>query len=267
MGLQNADTSGEIKLEEQQSQIHSSQNTMMRSTNSGNIASEGLYPPSLTVNTTLPHCATNSSHDWIHQQQQQHYHHYYYHHHHHHPKTSTGIIPPIASLSWSTTFGLSSYTTWKPIESRMYENSGSCFRTSLPAPSSSSTIHAEYPSIHPSKPEMTQNIKTPSVSPTTAYKHQQEEGQQPQMEREDIKRQLFLEKNRKAASKCRQKKKEWLAQMQNNVELFSEENEKLQQQVIMLREEVVGLKTLLFTCKECPQAQANGVDGLSMTPY
>ncbi|CAO3590396.1 unnamed protein product [Absidia cylindrospora] len=82
------------------------------------------------------------------------------------------------------------------------------------------------------------------------------------MTEEENKRQLYLVKNRQAASKCRQRKKEWIAQMQETMTSFTAENDVLQQQVIMLREEVLSLKTLLLMCKDCPQAQANGVYGL-----
>ncbi|KAI8059341.1 hypothetical protein BC940DRAFT_313766 [Gongronella butleri] len=76
---------------------------------------------------------------------------------------------------------------------------------------------------------------------------------------EEQKRQRNLEKNRIAAYKCRQRKKEWLHQLQQNVDALTSENEQLQQQVMALREEIVNLKTLLLTFADCPQARANGM--------
>jgi len=76
------------------------------------------------------------------------------------------------------------------------------------------------------------------------------------------KRRNFLERNRQAALKCRQRKKQWLADLQNKVEYLSSDNEKLQTQATSLREEIINLKTLLLAHKDCAVAQANGVVGL-----
>ncbi|KAK9767993.1 Transcription factor [Basidiobolus ranarum] len=78
----------------------------------------------------------------------------------------------------------------------------------------------------------------------------------------DEKRKLFLERNRKAALKCRQRKKQWLSNLQEKVDYLSQENDSLQDQATSLREEIINLKTLLLAHKECPVAQANGVIGL-----
>jgi hypothetical protein len=65
-----------------------------------------------------------------------------------------------------------------------------------------------------------------------------------------------------AALKCRQRKKQWLSDLQNKVEYLSNDNEKLQSQATSLREEIINLKTLLLAHKDCAVAQANGVIGL-----
>ena len=64
---------------------------------------------------------------------------------------------------------------------------------------------------------------------------------------------------RVAALKCRQRKKQWLANLQAKVEIFSSENDALSAQVTHLREEVVNLKTLLLAHKDCPISQAQGL--------
>ena len=64
---------------------------------------------------------------------------------------------------------------------------------------------------------------------------------------------------RVAALKCRQRKKQWLANLQAKVELFSSENDTLSAQVATLREEIVGLKTLLLQHKDCPVSQSQGL--------
>lgn len=72
---------------------------------------------------------------------------------------------------------------------------------------------------------------------------------------DDEKRKNFLERNRIAALKCRQRKKQWLNNLQSKVELLTTENEQLQTQVESMREEIVNLKTLLLAHKDCPLAQ------------
>ncbi|KAH6899854.1 Aft1 HRA domain-containing protein [Thelonectria olida] len=76
---------------------------------------------------------------------------------------------------------------------------------------------------------------------------------------DEEKRKNFLERNRVAALKCRQRKKQWLANLQSKVELFSTENDALTQQITQLREEVVNLKTLLLAHKDCPVTQQQGL--------
>lgn len=67
-----------------------------------------------------------------------------------------------------------------------------------------------------------------------------------------------------AALKCRQRKKQWLANLQNKVEMFSTENDNLTSQISQLREEVVNLKTLLLAHKDCPVTQQQGLHGAFM---
>ncbi|PSR87336.1 Aft1 HRA domain-domain-containing protein [Coniella lustricola] len=75
---------------------------------------------------------------------------------------------------------------------------------------------------------------------------------------EEEKRKNFLERNRVAALKCRQRKKQWLANLQNKVDVYQQENDQLSQQITSLREEVVNLKTLLLAHKDCPVTQSQG---------
>ncbi|KAI1761636.1 Aft1 HRA domain-containing protein [Hypoxylon sp. FL1150] len=88
---------------------------------------------------------------------------------------------------------------------------------------------------------------------------------------DEEKRKNFLERNRVAALKCRQRKKQWLANLQNKVEMFSTENDALTAQISQLREEVVNLKTLLLAHKDCPVTQQQGLQGAfmhqGMEPY
>ncbi|KAG7404460.1 Transcription factor atf1 [Fusarium oxysporum f. sp. rapae] len=68
-----------------------------------------------------------------------------------------------------------------------------------------------------------------------------------------------LERNRIAALKCRQRKKQWLTNLQTNVKIFNRENDALTVQVTRLREEAVNLKTLLIAHKDCPVTQQQGL--------
>lgn len=81
---------------------------------------------------------------------------------------------------------------------------------------------------------------------------------------DEEKRKNFLERNRVAALKCRQRKKQWLANLQSKVEMFSTENDALTAQISQLREEVVNLKTLLLAHKDCPVTQQQGLHGAFM---
>ena len=73
--------------------------------------------------------------------------------------------------------------------------------------------------------------------------------------------------NSVAALKCRQRKKQWLANLQAKVEMYGTENDALNATVQSLREEIVSLKTLLLAHKDCPVARANGIqmDGPTMS--
>ncbi|KAJ3101763.1 hypothetical protein HDU96_009865 [Phlyctochytrium bullatum] len=77
---------------------------------------------------------------------------------------------------------------------------------------------------------------------------------------EEDKRRQFLERNRQAAYKCRQKKKQWLTELQTKVESMTGENERLRDAASRLREEVLGLKAMLLAHRDCAVAVENGLD-------
>ncbi|SAL95517.1 hypothetical protein [Absidia glauca] len=79
----------------------------------------------------------------------------------------------------------------------------------------------------------------------------------PRPDDEDEKRKNFLERNRLAALKCRQRKKQWLNNLQAKVEFLTNDNEQLQIQTNTMREEIMNLKTLLLAHKDCSVSQAN----------
>ena len=63
-----------------------------------------------------------------------------------------------------------------------------------------------------------------------------------------------------AALKCRQRKKQWLANLQAKVEIFSSENDTLSAQVNQMRDEIVQLKQILLQHKDCPVSQGQGLN-------
>ncbi|CCU78301.1 unnamed protein product [Blumeria hordei] len=81
---------------------------------------------------------------------------------------------------------------------------------------------------------------------------------------DEEKRKNFLERNRIAALKCRQRKKQWLNSLQAKVEVYASENEGLNAQIQALRDEIVHIKTLLLAHKECPVSVAQGISGMNM---
>jgi len=76
---------------------------------------------------------------------------------------------------------------------------------------------------------------------------------------DEEKRRNFLERNRVAALKCRQRKKQWLANLQAKVEMYSAENDSLNGQVAQLHDEIRNLRTLLMGHKDCPVGHAQGI--------
>lgn len=114
-------------------------------------------------------------------------------------------------------------------------------------PPSSSFVKRKYPtSAHvtpPPPPASTEIIhEHPSIKrrPQTKYVDDEE------------KRKNFLERNRQAAFKCRQRKKQWVQDLQNNEEYLTATNEQLKMETIRLREEILHLKSLLQEHTSCP---------------
>ncbi|PWN43441.1 hypothetical protein IE81DRAFT_340805 [Ceraceosorus guamensis] len=71
---------------------------------------------------------------------------------------------------------------------------------------------------------------------------------------DEEKRKNFLERNRQAALKCRQRKKAWLQQLQQRAEMLQNDNEHLRDNIGALRGEIAFLKTQLMAA----QAQLAG---------
>jgi ATF/CREB family transcription factor len=78
-------------------------------------------------------------------------------------------------------------------------------------------------------------------SPPEQSMSQGKKGGQRKPETEEEKRRNFLERNRQAALKCRQRKKAWLTQLQAKNEYLTQENQRLQEALVSTREELSRL--------------------------
>ncbi|XP_028284712.1 cyclic AMP-responsive element-binding protein 5-like [Parambassis ranga] len=86
----------------------------------------------------------------------------------------------------------------------------------------------------------------------------------------DERRQKFLERNRAAATRCRQKRKLWVASLEKKAEELTHTNLQLQNEVTSLRSEVGQLKQILLTHKDCPvtarQRETQGYPTAGVSP-
>ncbi|XP_045207328.2 cyclic AMP-dependent transcription factor ATF-7-like [Mercenaria mercenaria] len=83
----------------------------------------------------------------------------------------------------------------------------------------------------------------------------------------EMKREKFLERNRAAAARCRQKRKHWVQTLEKKADDLSSVNNKLCSEIKKLRGEVANLKTLLLAHKDCPvtmQQRSQGQLGTEM---
>ncbi|XP_050975724.1 cyclic AMP-dependent transcription factor ATF-2 [Labeo rohita] len=127
--------------------------------------------------------------------------------------------------------------------------SSSASETPPPAPPP-----AEEPRPKSLQQPATSTTETP-VSPAPPAQHTTSTGgrrRRTTSEDPDEKRRKFLERNRAAASRCRQKRKVWVQNLEKKAEDLSSMNGQLQSEVTLLRSEVAQLKQLLLAHKDCP---------------
>ncbi|KRZ99407.1 uncharacterized protein AC631_04844, partial [Debaryomyces fabryi] len=81
----------------------------------------------------------------------------------------------------------------------------------------------------------------------------------------DSKRKSFLERNRVAASKCRQRKKQLIQKMEDELAFYSSGYRELSAQVTQLRDQLVNLRGILIGHKDCPMlvSSVGGFDQLN----
>ncbi|XP_064166348.1 cyclic AMP-dependent transcription factor ATF-2-like isoform X2 [Anguilla rostrata] len=115
---------------------------------------------------------------------------------------------------------------------------------------------AEEPCPQSLQQPATSTTETPvSASPAPPAQHTPSTGgrrRRAMSEDPDEKRRKFLERNRAAASRCRQKRKVWVQSLEKKAEDLNSLNGQLQSEVTLLRNEVAQLKQLLLAHKDCP---------------
>ncbi|CAE6411421.1 unnamed protein product, partial [Rhizoctonia solani] len=85
-----------------------------------------------------------------------------------------------------------------------------------------------------------------------SYEPESSKGGKPKKaETEEEKRKNFLERNRQAALKCRQRKKAWLTQLQAKVEYLTAENDRLTSTLTGMRDEVTRLSAIVVAHRDC----------------
>ncbi|NWZ41270.1 ATF7 factor, partial [Brachypodius atriceps] len=101
---------------------------------------------------------------------------------------------------------------------------------------------------HPDAPSPAQPQVSPAQpTPSTGGRRRRAVDEDP-----DERRQRFLERNRAAASRCRQKRKLWVSSLEKKAEELTSQNIQLSNEVTLLRNEVAQLKQLLLAHKDCP---------------
>ncbi|XP_029936344.1 cyclic AMP-dependent transcription factor ATF-2 isoform X2 [Myripristis murdjan] len=137
-----------------------------------------------------------------------------------------------------------------------------------PAPAPPSHLAApEEPCPQSLQQPATSTTETPA-SPVPPAQHTPSTGgrrRRATSEDPDEKRRKFLERNRAAASRCRQKRKVWVQSLEKKAEDLSSMNGQLQNEVTLLRNEVAQLKQLLLAHKDCPVTAMQKKSGYHIT--
>ncbi|XP_007254302.3 cyclic AMP-dependent transcription factor ATF-7b isoform X1 [Astyanax mexicanus] len=99
------------------------------------------------------------------------------------------------------------------------------------------------------EPNETPSPAQPQVSPAPPRGGRRRRGAETEP---DERRRRFLERNRAAAYRCRQKRKVWVNALEKRAEDLATNNVTLTNEVSLLRGEVTRLKELLLAHKDCP---------------
>ncbi|KAG7754839.1 hypothetical protein KL911_002278 [Ogataea haglerorum] len=124
------------------------------------------------------------------------------------------------------------------------------------APSAPAPAAAAAPQTAEPKP------KKPKTKKTKEHAEPASENGSKNDSQDEEKRKSFLERNRIAASKCRQRKKQMVQKMQQELNFYSAQYDTLTQQVAALQDQVKTLHSILYGHKDCPSLteQMGGVE-------
>uniref|UniRef100_A0A8B9KT76 cAMP responsive element binding protein 5b n=1 Tax=Astyanax mexicanus TaxID=7994 RepID=A0A8B9KT76_ASTMX len=123
-------------------------------------------------------------------------------------------------------------------------HSGSCSSPHVPSMHSEAKLVSRFLSPAAQQMQPTQTMQSP---PPSGGRRRRVVDEDP-----DERRRKFLERNRAAATRCRQKRKVWVMSLEKKAEELTQTNMQLQNEVTMLKNEVTQLKQLLLTHKDCP---------------
>ncbi|NXP04154.1 ATF7 factor, partial [Thinocorus orbignyianus] len=156
-----------------------------------------------------------------------------------HPSSNLATWP--SALSWKplSVFSLTASSSLNG--GNLVVGSASTMVTARPEQSQILVQHPDAPS--PAQPQVSPAQPTPS----TGGRRRRTVDEDP-----DERRQRFLERNRAAASRCRQKRKLWVSSLEKKAEELTTQNIQLSNEVTLLRNEVAQLKQLLLAHKDCP---------------
>ncbi|NXG39183.1 ATF7 factor, partial [Dromaius novaehollandiae] len=149
---------------------------------------------------------------------------------------------------------MSSFLLWQRLKASLTHQTSSSLNGSNLVVGSASTMVTARPEQsqilvqHPDAPSPAQPQVSPAQpTPSTGGRRRRTVDEDP-----DERRQRFLERNRAAASRCRQKRKLWVSSLEKKAEELTTQNIQLSNEVTLLRNEVAQLKQLLLAHKDCP---------------
>ncbi|KAG8194182.1 hypothetical protein JTE90_002386 [Oedothorax gibbosus] len=119
-------------------------------------------------------------------------------------------------------------------------------------PSPKKIPRMKVPTILPNDDVINEFSLSPPVSPIPIRPGHNGRKRRENSNNPDEKRKRSLERNRAAATRCREKKKVWITALEQKAEEMEHINTNLQHEVTQLRNEVAQLKTMLLAHKDCP---------------
>jgi len=122
---------------------------------------------------------------------------------------------------------------------------------------STSQSNARADSNNSIQTQTSKSSRTTDPSDASPPRKKGKRGKAPTQDMHDGKRDKFLERNRIAASKCRQKKKEWVSELQETKQGLENQHAQLQMEYNGLVDEVTRMKNELMSHANCNDQNIN----------